>query len=691
MTYATLLAEESPIQKFLVVMNPRKHVEGWTVVSGFIYKASFTFSHPTSVTVDGVTMTEVQTSSVGVSEWYFDETAQELYLRTPQSADPDSTITVVTFPIYAATFDAYWHADPLDDTTDILYYEPMVQKVPQVKITNSDALFGFLPVQSSSVTLINAEHWAERYVYDCSFNAASIKIYHALGSTLTINNIDLIYDGLMSDVSYDTETVTIKTLDRVDIFNTEYRNSDTSFFNTTDFANVDPNKIGAPIRYVYGYVKGFVPVNIDYVSTSPGTSDNRDWVVCGEQTGLSEVTRTVSASPSSTTTRTYISFAQGISVGDMVMLDGTTDYYVEVTAVNLTGDNYIEHAANAGAMASGDTVRKGFVSRIEIVQNGVKYKPKYIRDYTIGNFAVGTRGFSFTTSMEANLGMSTLTTNDTVSCTVYGRVNDIITTGLTSNDSEKNNLANPVIVIFDLLKRTAGLSDSQINLTDFAAARTATSTQGIGLAIPASSSGTFPTLKTLITDILKTSLIRFYLDEDLKWTVSVIGNSTTAIDEIDKTELLEKLSADYEYSDLYSDILVEYMNREVGDTIGQTNTNSTVTQENLRTKYLHLKNKTYTHRSLHFRSTDAQTLCDKISYIFGERKGTFSVRLRQKYYPANLNDTLTITSEKLPGFAYTEGTENSTDVVVIESVKDTRGIKLKLDDQKAIVDNTGSF
>jgi hypothetical protein len=695
-TYSTLLQQDSVKQKFLAVLSPKRRVQSWSLVSGFIYKASFTYGKPRLFEVDGVTMTEVFTNTPNASEYYYDESAKEIYLRTPASANPNSTFNVATYEIYAATFDAYWYRVPTDNTTTVVYFEPIISKSPEIKSSSSDALFGFLPLQTSSIELLNDEHWAETHVYDSSFNKGSIKIWHVLGDSISVSNTTLGLDGLMGSVSYNTEKITIETVDRLEEFSDEYRNAGSSFFNTMLFPNVDPNYIGKPIRYVYGYVTGFVPVNVDYVDNSPTTSDNRDWVVIGEQTGLTDISRTVGGG-THTTTRTYISFAEGIQVGDTVWLDRVsgTDEYKEVTAVSYT-PAYIEHSALISPMANGDAVKKGFVSRVEIIKDNVKYLALFGRDYTTNLSMAGTSsGFSFTTSLEANLSLpSNLSPNDVVFCTVYGRVNDLTAGGPSfgANDAVTNNITNPVMIIYDLMKSRIGIPESRINLTQFASVRSATAAEGLGLVIPKNAQDGFSSFKDIVLDVLQSSLLRVLIDNDLKWSITRLAPLSSSVATIDEEEITGSFSYSFDYKELASDILVEYKRMERSDNLSISGESfDNVTAVNNVAKYLHGVDKQTTKQSLHFRSSDAQTLANRLAYTLGERRGILSVGGTHKLFQVLLNDTATISRTPLPSFSYVSGTKRTKNAAIIDSQKGLSGVKLELDDQKGIEDNSGSW
>lgn len=694
MTYSTLLQSEKAIKEgYLAILQPRRRLTGWSLYSGFVYSTSYDLGDIDHIEENGVDMVEATSTSLTAGEYYYDAASSILYMRTYQSADPDSVQIGVHYNIYCATDAQNYYLDPLDSTTNIVEYEPIIKQAPDIKSTTSDSLFGALPVQSSNIKLINADHAFERHIYASSFNKAVIKIYHWLDS---IENINLFYNGLMSDVSYDTSEIQIKCVDRVDELSEEYRNPTTSFFSTTDFPNVEPNMIGKPIRYVYGFVKGFVPVNVDYVATNETTSDNRDFVVMNEQTGLSEIVRTVPASPACTTTRTYLDFCEGIQIGDTVFLDHSVggDHYVEVTNVDYN-NGYIEHAAISSAMNFNDTVKKGFVSRIEIIQNEVKYLCYYGRDYTCStSMAAGCSGFSFSTSLESNIGLpNTLRASDQITCWLYGRVNDITASAVTfgANDTYLNNITNPVMVLYDILKSRIGITESEINLTDFASIRTLTATEAIGIAIPDSKNNSFPKYKDIILKILQTSLLRIYVDNNQKWTIAQFKPMTTANKTIESNDIYANtFSYDFTYGEIASEIIVRYARREYdADSKKEDFSNSSVTSD--YAKYIHKVDKQKEFESLHFRSTDAATLAKRLGYALSDRIGTIGFTTNRKFFDSKLNDTVTLTREKLPNFNYVEGLERTVDGSIVDVAKSLHKVKVTMEDQKGVQDNEGDW
>lgn len=695
MSYALNLQEEGIDSHYMVVVSPKREVTGWILHSGSVYKVDFDYGFVSQVFVDGTELDEGVSPSLSASEYYYDEDEEILYIRTPTSGNPSSNFVVVSFDFYIATFDKHWHRNPLDDTTTNVYWEPAIERPPNLKAASSEVLFGFMPVQTSSIVITNLEHIFERILYDSSFNRAKIRIYHLLDE-LEVDNIKLIYDGLMSDVSYDQGSFTVKCFDGQDLLNTEWRNpAGSSFYTTALFAGLDPSYVNRPIRYVYGMVNGFIPINVDYVAENPTTSDNRDWCVISGQTSINEISETVGGG-THTTTRTYVADASGFLVGDSVWLDRAvgSDEYVLLTNVDYIS-NYIEHAAIASPMVDGDLAKRSFVGNITIVQNNVAYKPLFGRDYSSSLSMAGTTiGFSFSTSLEANLSMpNTLGPADQVFCRVYGRKNDVTLGGpaFGSDDVQTDNLTNPVVILIDLLKKV-GISESRINQSSFTSI-VSSANKPHGFSLPKTSFDDFPTYKDIIINILTGITTRMFLDSDLKWKVSLLQPMGASSKTIEDDEILKNsFEYNFEYQDVLSEAIVDYAFRERSDDIKIfSSISSKASSTSDVARYLHGVNKQKTFETYLMNEVDADELADRLSFVFGDRKGTLVLRAKNRFFDMLLNDVLTVSRTKLPGFAYDGETVFDRDLAIIETDKSLRNVKLTLDDQKGIEDNSGSW
>lgn len=700
MSYADNLLEEVINSQFLVVINPRKKIlhSSFTLHSGSVYYASLTSGYGVAVSIDGTTLTAGSSTSLSAGEFYFDNDTSRIYLRKGDSTAPDSNdFIVVTYEIFISTYDAHWYRIPTDNTTQTVYFDPRITRSPVISQASTDVLFGFFPVKSTNISLANTDHFFESIISDDSFNKTTIKMWHLLG-TLSTSNMRLVFSGNMGSVTFSGETVEINVLDQTDLFDQEFRhNSGTSFYATSDFSELDPNFQARPIRDIFGVVDGFIPVNVDYLLDTPATTDNRIFSVKKGQSNLSSITRTVLAG--STATTTNLDDSTGFRSGDSVWFDRAVgvDEYLIISSVDY-GANTITHSAlSGGAMAASDTCKRGFVGRIDIVQENTSYQPKYGRDYTINSsLANGCSGFTLANNFEATLGMaSTFSPDDFIYCRVYGDSNTETLGGpaFGANDSECGNLTQGIVVLYRILKSKLGLAESELDTAVFTSLQS-TLTDTVGFAVPQKANEDFPTYKDICLSLMQTLLLRIYKNNSDVWTLGLVGPMGSYDKLIEDDEITRaSLSYSFEYSDMHSDLLVEYSFRERSAEKSSINENQykKKSANSNNANYLHLQKRQHTIQSVHYDDTQAQTLATRLSYALGERRGLLTIETKNRFFDVLLGDIVRVSREKLPGFSYVEGTSNTKDFVVIESTKSLNKVTLILDDQKGIEDNSGSW
>lgn len=698
MAYADLLEKEGIDSQYLAILSPKKVMTGFALVSGSTYSVSFSSGYVSKVQQNGSELTEALSSTLSAGEFFYDSDAALLYVRMSDSSSPSTKTVTANFDLYFGTKDEHWYRDPLDTDSEAIYFEAKVKKTPEIKLDISDALVGFQPVQRSQIQLINTDHLFEALLYDSSFSKAPIQIYNALRARVTddldVLNIKLVYDGFCGAPTYNGGDLQIETVSGEDELAAEFRNAVDTFYDTTTFPSLDPNKAGAPIRYVYGVVDGFVPINVDFTEYSTATtSDNRVWSVIGEQTNLANVTVTVGGGVH-TLTKTFITSLDGLRVGDSVHLDraaGTDEYVIILTV----GANFITHVAIASPMADGDTVKRSFVGNVFVVQAGVIYQPLFGRDYsTSGALSGGCAGFTFTNNFEATLSMDILTPNDKIFCRVYGRKNDLTLGGpaFGADDSETDNLANTIMVVLDLLKRVLEIPESRINTASFAAAY-ALRSDALGFAIPDSASSRPPKVKDVLSDIIESSLLKIYIDGDLKWAVDAVEPLTASVMSIDDTEILKKsLTYTLDYKDIISDVVVEYAEQEESVNQNQSDQQkSSAVATSTVARYLHGIDRSKTVKSLHFKASDAQTLANRQIYLYGDRQGTVTFKAKNRFFETAIGDVLEVSRTKMLGFDYDIDVERTRSFSVVTVNKNRTTVTISAVDQKGIEDNSGSW
>ena len=711
MAYADNLDEEGINSQYLVILKPRRVVvsASWTLVSGTEYtNSSFTFGEIVNLTKDGDILTEASSASdVGTGgDWFYDVDTEILYFD--DGTNPSSFTIVATYEIYMGTIDAAWYRDPLDSTTRTVYFEPLITQSPAINQSSTDDLFGFLPTVSSSISVSNTTQFLQVHVYESSFQSADISVYHYLGD-LTVANTKLILTGFCSNISYKESNTKIEIFDNRALFDEEFRHpSGLNFYASGTLSGLDPDFEGRPIRKVFGYIDKLIPVNIDFEADNPSTTNNRTWIVMNPHDNLVSLSPSVPSSPSSTTTRTYISSADGYRVGDTARIDSATDKYIEITAVNKTGDNYIEHAATAAAASSGDTVDRGFIGNVIIYREGfVPLKLKYIQDYTIYTDATNKlAGFTLVDNFESNYSASgelfnnsgsnaqTLLPSDLVFCRVYGPTNQetLSASAFGSDSSETANLAQAIVIIYSILKNNLGLSESELDTSTFTSLQSSI-TDEIGFSIPTKSGSNFPKYRQILGDIIQTLLLKFLVDDNGKYSLSQTGPLGSVGKTIEDDEILKNsFEYNFDYKDIVSNVIVEYQGSEVsnknqsGDLYYKT-----VTSTSDLANYLHKVTKQKTFKSLHFTESEAQTLADRLKYALGDRRGKFKFKTKNRFFDSEINDIIRVTRTRLPGFVYSSNTDRSRDGAVVSSNKKLVDIDIECDDQKGIEDNSGSW
>lgn len=695
MTYAANLLVEGITSQYLAVIKPRRLAGSWSLISGTKYYQLFDYGEITKLEANATEKTKATSSALSDGIWYYDSLEEKLYFD--DGYNPATKNIVLTYEIYTGTFDAHWYRNPLDSTGRIVYYEPIIISSPKINASASESLFGYLPVQSSNITLSNAVHVLEKHLYDSSFYLCDVVIYHYLDK-LTIANTKKVFSGLCTKISYDDKQIMLSLYDRLGIFDKEYRNvTGNSFYAYSEFSDLDPAYEGRPIRNVYGIVEGFPPVNIDYVADvdTPTVNDNRRYICIADETNLGSVQSSVPASPSSTTTRTYLNSANGFRVGDSVWFDKASDEYKIITNVNKTGNNYIEHPALSVACAVGNIAKRSFIGNITIYKEDVVYRPLFGRDYTEYTDATNkVVGFDLSTSLETNLGMpSALSASDAIYCRIYGHKNTV-TLGAAPfglDSGETGNLTQAIVVLFDMLKTYTSIAEDDIDLTTFSSLQSSIADE-IGFAVPEFSRNDFPIMKDVVNNILKTLLLKIFPNNDLKWTIkqtAPLGSVDKSIE--DDEILLNSFKYEFDYNDIISDAILEYAGREYSEKHQASRDYSRVTKTSAVTKYLHKIDRQKTFKSLHFKLSEAQTLVDRLNYALSERQGICKLSTKNRFFDILLGDNVKISRSRMPGFEYDGNILREREFAIISTAKSLDDIELELIDQKGIEDNLLSW
>jgi hypothetical protein len=700
-SYTDLLQEDAVSSNYLAIMNPRAIVSGFTLFSGSVYSAPFSMGYVSAVTDNNKVLAAGTSTSLSAGQYFHDADNGVLYIRRHNSLTPSGRYIVAAFEIYLSTRDANWYRIPTDTTSRAAVYDGLIQASPAIRASVADAVFGFIPVGSVNLAVLNNEHKMEEFLSSVSYNLSPCVIYHWLGEDLETANIRKVFDGIVTNHTYDNEKVSFSLRDSIDFFNKEWRLDRNStfddfdrffnFFHTSTFADIDETYQGKPVRYIIGVVEGFKPILYNPINDTPSSSQNRTWILKNtEDASYSPALNiAVSGAPPNTTTRTYLTSTSGLQVGDSVDFSNAASKSAFITAVTGT---YIDHTSNVVAQPNSGTVARGSVAFVDIFQQGVRYRAKYGDQYTEGYSAPNTT-IQFTTTLETDLGMpKILSPQDTVSCKAYGQKPRWDIEGSPFNQNLVDgggSLGAGVGVLYEII-RQAGVPESEINTDSF---QDAVFYNGsvVGFSIPQKSTDKFPTYKQIISDLCQTLMLRIYRDNDNKWAVSrlkPLADQSTDFTLSDDEILKGAPTYSMDYGDTVSDVIVQYGFREVPpNNINNPDSYKSVQWLSENALYLHQADKQKTFKSLHTRSDEALTLAKRLSYMFGDRQGRLTIRTNLLTFQALIDDVVTINRSRLPGFAFDYDTVQTRDFAIVETSRTRSDVTLILDDQKGIEDN----
>jgi hypothetical protein len=715
MSFSSLLSENRTRAEYLAILSPRRRILGsdFTVdgtysiglTTYYRLKVSFTWGPVSAVSIinDDYELPHAysfERTSVAAlvqdDEFYYDYVNQVLYISVI------TTTNLVVYPeydLYLGTKPAYWYKNPLSATTQDVYYDGIIQNAPSFKVTTEDVLFGYTPVESSVLSLINEDQVLNRHLYDSSFNKCRLRVYQYMDK-LKLANLELVFDAVCGNVTIRPS--------RVDI--TVYNGSDR--FSQTLLAkygppyaylagisglwtSIDPNFLNKACRTVYGQAENLVMACIS-VGTTDGTDSKteRAWYVHNGGDNSHDLSLAVTSTGSNTTTLTHLTSVTGLFVGDRVWCDRAsgTDGYVLIDAIDTVAKT-ITHSTTplASALSStSDRVKRSFMKRLFILQGGVEYEAYYGRDWVPSYvlFEVGGPAIPefpqiihFKDALESNLSLpSAISTEDTVYGTVYGQY-----AGNTS----------PLVDTIRSLLLQSGVTTSQIDSANFTSV-SAQTTEAIGLSIPATWDDGLSDIGTVLNKALLTGLLKLSQSSDGLWQLAKLGPTSTAVDTV-QTEDLEVNDYTYtlDYQDVISTVTVKYGQGQVNRTlltVGQTfhqTTNSLALSSDVTA--FHGVTKEQTFETLHADSTGANVFVMRLFYVLGDRKGTFEVTVPRRFIENEIEDSIDVSIERLPGTTFDAATAQTRSFKIQGFDKSKDVVSLTLGDQKGIEDHSSDW
>mgnify|MGYP000923787948 CR=1 FL=1 len=702
MSYLSAIDDNSQPGDFLIIIRPRIRVQTWTNVSGNIWSATFThgyindlyYGNPSLLNISFVLSTTPTTPTSGQYGYVHD--TQTVYIYFP--SDPNFEYIIARYDVAVSSKPTTWYRNPLDDTSYEVDFEPCVLKFPVFNQSNTDILFGYSPIKSSSINLANHDGFFNKHIYDGTFRNAPIKIYHSPRERPKIGFIREIFSGYVNNFSIDAEELSLTLYDSF----LKFDNSTTfNAFTVSEFPNLDYAARQGTVWYkreVYGMLDGFLPVNIDYDPT-PSVTNNRIWVTNwgpgpGEEGTLNLV---IDHTQANTSTVTYTTTTPQLNSGDWVRIthSASSDYSVKVIAVDYT-NKYFTHSSITRTVTAGDTVDRYFVGAVTIIdQDNVKYELQPDVHYTTGSIGLGNWGFTLADDFEAAIGFTNTPFDPSqhkLTCRIYGTtqpVNYTVGGGPVCSTTDYGGIISNAAEILYRIFLGAGLYGYEIDENSIQDAVSVA--PDIGIAIPFTRDGQPPTFKEIITKIQQSTLWRVHNNNFNDYSsvgVSIPGKMTLIDHVIDNIDF-SGIQYEHDYNDLYSYTYVNYSILEEANDIAPIGLNFTAIGTSNNALYINFMSKVFEMDSLLYVTTQAQALADKLATIVGYRVGKFTLNLPARFIDMQIGDNVTIKRESMPGFEVVAGLEQEVNAKIIEINKTISGVTLVLDDQLGIEESSG--
>lgn len=691
MSYSTNITLDNVKNDMFIVMKPRRRITSWTLYGGSVYRAQCPFN-VVVVEQNGTTYTEQSSTSLSASQWYYNSEEQYLYIRMSDSGAPDSSDWIVaTIELFVATKETLWYRIPTDSTSRLVQYYGCVKNTPSIRKSRNQQQLGFYPIESTGLTCANDPDLFQDIIWDASFNDAEINVYHLSGE-LDADNFNKIITASLGNFSFDDEEINFGIYDSSISLDTEFNPVNSAKFYGNG-GGIDPQFAGKPIRMFWGRVSGVMAVNRTFGTT------NREWSVMA---GLKSQFTHLDIPVTNVTTGTNInvsvanaSFMTGgsSSVADYVWVydvnDGSGAYHIRISSLDYsTGAIVLSPSVSVSHLQVGSLLRRS-PYRVTLCQGAATYRLAYGRDFALTDWPDGSTGFTLDMSAESNVGASTFDpTTDYILVTVDGR-GDLPTmngSGFGAYKQGRPTYWNGVIVLYDILKNVFGMSESEIDTASFTSAYSAINTE-LSFGYPFAEDMSFGTYKDLISEILSNILLCAQFDSDGKFSIQPLAGITTADYSVTQDDIK---AGSWKYDMSYDDVggvLFITRNREYSYNTSDATLyppgafdSEDVVQSNA-TQYLHKSRKYTTVRGL------VNIPDDKVLSLFSERYGRATIELNSQFFEREINDSVEIQREKMPGFAYEKGTLRSRNFRIVEIQKDLGRVVISLDDQKGMDDS----
>lgn len=735
MSFDANLTDPKKEKHTLVVVRPRRRLTGWELYQdndplatyrvqvplGFVTRVWNEYANDDGLYKSG----SLALVLLNVNSWYYDADTGYLYFTGFKVgsfgtfADPDDNDLpglTIEFELNLSDQTFIGPRDPLDATSQKVNWIGCLEASPFAQSGSRQSVYGFFPVNSSSLRLQNADGWMNEFLYESTFNLAVCKGYILTNADLiegmALGEVRQVFIGYTKAMRLERFAVSLDCVDTLAFFEKAIalrRINDVDLVTYQVDFRAFLDQTFWYIRRIFGRVEGHRPVNFNFDYT-PGTTVNRKWCTHAADEAIGSVSGarvfqddgtlvySINTGGANSTTRTYLTTAPKCMIDDGVIIKRSgTDRYATVTAV---GPNYIDHSVISGSAAGGDTVTRPFVAKVTIKNNSQEFLDLLPgRDYDLLVDDTETnriRGFVLHDNVEASMtGAPFDPTSWDVFCTVYGRseldqFQDASDVGEVSDHG--GTVAAGAALIYRLLI-DAGFSRDQISDEIFA--NFVNDSLDVGFAVPEEKESLeLPTYAEIIRQILQSCLSKLYVAEDSSGiAIGICDNRPFETPQDYKVTELQhgQLTFEHDYTQIYSDVQVNY--NRVEDRNESARAQSKLEEADSEVaKSVHFVSQIFQMDSLLYAQADAIKLARRMAYILGDRRGYWTFNFELSFVnKTNLGTAYRIYRQQMPGYPLVENTQRDRELSVIEVNKGPNGVTLTLEDQKGIQDNSGAW
>ena len=372
-TYTEYQNEQASEKVGLVALDLGKRLMGWSVYSGTIYSVSFQHDVITQLQQDGTALTAVASiAAITTGTYYLDRSSETLYLRASDSANPNSKFIACSLRLFFSNVPVRKSWD-LSTGFDV-DWKPLLRSTSQfgVGLDNTN-LLGFAIEGSGNVSFYNDRaFWAG--IYDKYFFEGQQCYVYSWNRTLPITEAKLIYKGRVDSKTFTNQSVTLNLKDQLVSLRSKLS---IPLMEDVAGAKIPGSLNTARQRYLFGYVKGNRPTNIDQMLDLTGYT-------------ITGTAATTNASVSVTGTGT--AFLSQLTPGDEVLFGSDTIAYTVATVDTNTALTLTEAYESATGSALAIRLKKTdnpkrYMNRIFLVAGHQLKEPS----------STVTKIFSFTT------------------------------------------------------------------------------------------------------------------------------------------------------------------------------------------------------------------------------------------------------------------------------------------------------